>query len=208
MYEVLQKLIDKGLVSVTTKNNIQHFDAASPTKIQEYLKRKKHEIIATEKKVEKIIPNLTKIKQTKYSEPEISVFYGWEGFSTVIQEELNKSKKNTKVYIIGASTGQNTTRTERFFIKHSKTAIQKGLDIKVIFNTEAKNYVNKIEKNIGKKYDKKYLFTKTPTEITIIDDTTLITILHKEPTVIKIVNKETSNSFRQYFSVLWQQAQN
>ncbi|MHA1872829.1 MAG: TrmB family transcriptional regulator [Candidatus Heimdallarchaeaceae archaeon] len=204
VYEVLNKLSSKGLVSVTVKNNVKHFDAASPVKIKEYIKRKKEEIVRSEEEVEQIIPRLLNIKKTKFLHPDISVFYGWEGFGTVYEEELSRAKKGTKVYVMGASSGKNRKRMERFFSKYGRLAVKRGLDVRVIFNTSDRSYVKNIERNIGKKYTKKFLFRKTPTEITVINDTSLITILHEEPTVIRIRNKETADSFKQYFTVLWE----
>ena len=37
-------------------------------------------------------------------------------------------------------------------------------------------------------------------------DKTCIIILNKEPIVIRISNKEATDSFKQYFDILWKQA--
>lgn len=206
VYEVLDKLIDKGLVSVVTKNNVKHFEAASPVKIKEFLQKKKREILDAENNLDLVLPDLLNARKIKESKPHIEVYYGWKGLSTVYEEEVEKINKNSKVYIIGASTGENQERTELFFSKYGKKVLDKNADIKVIFNTTAREYIKRIEKNIGKEYKKRFLFRKTPTEITIRDDTTLILILKAEPIVIKIINQETADSFKQYFDVLWKQA--
>jgi sugar-specific transcriptional regulator TrmB len=57
VYETLNKLIAKGLVTFNTQKDGKHFQAASPDKFKE---------IETErlKKVEKLIPGLEEIKNT------------------------------------------------------------------------------------------------------------------------------------------------
>src|SRR3989339_129430 len=189
LYEVIDKLVSKGLASVTVKNGVKHFDAASPIKIKEYLNRKK-----------------INLEQTNFITPDVAVFFGWDGLSTVYEEELATIKKGSSVYIIGASKGKQEERFERFFSKYGKKAFLKNLNVNVIFNTQAREYVKNIENNLGKRYDKRFLFQKTPTEITVMNTTTIITIMHEEPTVIRIRNKETAESFKQYFSELWKNA--
>ncbi|MBI2670413.1 helix-turn-helix domain-containing protein [Candidatus Woesearchaeota archaeon] len=203
VYEVINKLISKGLVSVVIKNDVKHFDAASPLKIKEYLEIKKNKIIIAEDKVNKILPELINIKNTKVISPEISVFYGWEGLGSVYQTELGTIKKNSKVYVIGASTGKNLEMTKIFFTKYGRIAFSKNLDTYVIFNINAREYAKSIEKNIGKMYKKRFLFNYTPTEITIANDTTIINILREEPIVIRIINRETAQSFITYFKAIW-----
>ncbi len=206
VYEVLHRLIDKGLVSVTIKNNIQQFDAATPLKIKEYLHQKKDEISKMEDEVDQVLPALLRMKEAKYVQPDIAVFYGWEGLATVYEEELDKVKRGERIYVIGASTGGNSFQTELFFTKYVKMASERGLFVQVILNTTAKKYIQRIEKNVGRQYERRFLFKKTPTEVTIIGNTTFITLLHHEPTIIRIKNKETADSFKQYFEVLWERA--
>ncbi|USN45057.1 MAG: hypothetical protein H6502_03265 [Candidatus Woesearchaeota archaeon] len=204
VYEVIEKLTTKGLISSTSKNNVKQFDAAAPSKIIDYLHRKKESIQRVEEEVNDLLPQLTKIKETKYLQPDINTFFGWEGLSTVFLEELAAVQKKTEVFIIGASRGKDQKKMELFFSKYGRLAAEKGLHIKILFNIHDKAYVAKIEENIGKKYDKRFLFEDTPTEITVIKNTTFITIHHTEPTVIRIRNNETADSFKQYFASLWQ----
>ena len=88
------------------------------------------------------------LQKIREEQPSISLFYGWEGLDSVYQHELEKVKKNTYVYVIGASSGENQERAIRFFTKYGKLAFEKKLHISVIFNTSAREYVTQIEKNI------------------------------------------------------------
>ena len=45
IYEILENLIKKGLVSSIVKNNVKHFSAAEPERILDYLEKKKEDII-------------------------------------------------------------------------------------------------------------------------------------------------------------------
>ena len=90
VYEVLHRLSQKGLASITIKNNIQHFTASSPEKIKEYLKQKKIELAHAEHNINQIIPSLLSITQeTKTPAPQIAIFTGWEGLATVYEEAFS-----------------------------------------------------------------------------------------------------------------------
>jgi len=208
VYEVLHRLSQKGLASITIKNNIQHFTASSPEKIKEYLKRKKSELSQAEHNINQIIPSLLSITQSTTNSPQIAIFTGWEGLATVYDEALSHIPRGKKepMCVIGASSGQNTKQTQRFFTKYGRLAIEKG-DLRIIFNTSNRQYVERIEKTIGLKYNKRFLFHKTPTELTVIGNTAFIVLLHQEPMIIRIKNKETADSFKQYFNFLWSHAE-
>jgi len=64
-------------------------------------------------------------------------------------------------------------------------------------------YVEKIEKNIKKTYNKRFLFNHTPTEMSIFRNVMAIIIRRDEPIIILIKDKETADSFRKYFEELW-----
>jgi len=208
VYEVLHRLSQKGLASITIKNNIQHFTASSPEKIKEYLKQKKIELAHAEHNINQIIPSLLSITQeTKTPAPQIAIFTGWEGLATVYEEAFsNLTRKKENMYVIGASSGKNTAQTQRFFTKYGKIALQKT-NLQILFNTSARSYVKRIEESIHIPYNKRFLFHKTPTEISILGNTSFIVLLQNEPIIIRIKNKETADSFKQYFNFLWSHAE-
>jgi len=68
VYEVINKLIVKGLVSEVMQDGIRHFTAASPLKIKEYLQRKKQEIVRAEEDVNSIISDLLRTLQNSQND--------------------------------------------------------------------------------------------------------------------------------------------
>ncbi len=208
VYEVIHRLAQKGLASITLENNVQHFSAASPEKIKIYLKRQQQELTHVEQQINHLIPSLLTFNSEKPTTPQVAIFTGWEGLATVYDEAFASTKPGKKepMYVIGASSGQNTAQTERFFKKYGKLAIDKA-DLKIIFNTSNRAYVARIEQSIGYTYNKRFLFHKTPTELTVIGNTAFIVLLHNQPMIIRIQNKETADSFKQYFNFLWLHAE-
>lgn len=206
IYEITDKLIDKGLCSSIIRNGIKYFMAASPIRIKDYLHKKQEEILKEEKELNKIIPELKLYYNKPQESTRVEVFLGWKGMETVYVSLLDIAKRGEEVNIIGAGTGKKEEKLELFYTKYGGIAFRKGLKIKVIFNENARSYVKKIERNIKKTYNKKFLFKYTPTEMLIFMDLTAIIIRRDEPIVVLIKDKETADSFRKYFEELWKLA--
>lgn len=201
VYDLLERLKTKGLVSETIIDGIRNFAAVSPLKIKEYIDRKRALLDDAQKSVEELLPRLLTLQPT--DQPVISTYQGWEGLDAAYREMLAVLPSEVSVYIIGASSGKQREATERFFTRFGRIAFEKELRIKVLFNETARQYVKSIEKTLARQYDKRFLFNHTPTEICVAHENTIITILRDDPICIRIVSKETAESFKQYFEVLW-----
>src|SRR3989339_141543 len=58
VYEVLDRLVNKGLVNFIHKNQVKYFEAASPERILDYLEEKGKQIEDEKILIQKIIPEL------------------------------------------------------------------------------------------------------------------------------------------------------
>src|SRR3989344_1806167 len=58
IYEILDKLIKKGLASYTTKEKTRYFNAASPNRILDFLHEKEKELKSKEEELIKELPLL------------------------------------------------------------------------------------------------------------------------------------------------------
>lgn len=203
IYEITDKLIDKGLCSIIIKNGVKHFMGGPPVRIRDYLRKKQEEILQEEKELEKIMPEFQSQYENIPESVKVEVFMGWKGIETVFISFLDMAKKNEEVHIIGAGTSKEERKLELFYTKYGRIAFKKGLKIKTIFNESARNYIAKIEKNLKKTYNKRFLFDYTPTEILIFRNITAILFRREEPIIILVKDRETADSFRKYFEELW-----
>lgn len=203
IYEVLNKLIEKGMASTLIKNNVAYFAAASPLRIKDYLQEKKKQILEQEKILEGILPKLQESYKSLRDRTTAEIFFGWRGMETVYSTILNQMKKNQEVNILGASQGLDKEKTKRFFSIYSSKARLKGVKVRIIFNENSRAYIKEMEKELKIKFNKKFLFKTTSVEIAFTNNVTAIVILKEEPIVILIHDKETSESFSSYFKELW-----
>src|SRR3989344_3715137 len=200
IYYVIDKLIDKGLVSMIIKNNVKHYAAAPVSRIKDYFEDKKIQLEQEEKIVNQLLPRLNDLQKRNKEKTTAEIFFGWKGMETVYSSFLDMLKKNDFVYILGASSGANVKKTKRFFVKYSIKAKLRGIKVKIIFNENSREYVKELENEEKIRFNKKFLFKTTPVEILIANNLTAIVALKEDPIVILIHDKETASSFITYFN--------
>jgi len=203
VYHVLDKLMDKGLVSMIIKNNVKHFAAAPISRIKDYLDKKKDELAEEEKTLAEVQPQLEALQKRSLEKTTAEIFFGWKGMETAYYSIIDKMKKGQEAYILGASKGADPERSKTFFAKYNKKALAKGIRVKVIFNENARQYALEGEKEIGMRYSKRFLPITTPVEVAVTQGITALVMLKEEPLIILIHDKETSESFMSYFKQLW-----
>lgn len=202
IYEIMDKLIEKGLASEILKNNVKYFKAAPPNRIKDFLEEKKKEIEQEEKSFDKILPFLESKHLFLREDTDAEIFKGWRGLETVFQDMVNNLKKGEVDYVFGASKGFDPVKTRRFYDQYQVKTYNKGIKIMAIFNEDARSYFKK-SKTVKRHIEAKFLKQSTPTEINIYGDKVLIIILSKKPMAIMIKGKEVASSFKQYFNTMW-----
>src|SRR3989338_10011137 len=98
IYLILNKLLDKGLVSFIIKNNVKFYQASDPENLARYLKAKKESIAKQEKELEKIIPELKMQQELAKNKQEATVYVGYEGIKTAFNFILSELKENDEYY--------------------------------------------------------------------------------------------------------------
>jgi|TARA_Y100000310_G_C20672277_1_gene810937 predicted transcriptional regulator len=88
IYDILNKLIEKGLVSYTIEKGKKTFQITHPKKILSYLEEKKKDLEETEKEVEPHVNDLLQVFNQSKEETRAEVFRGNESIKTLAAEIL------------------------------------------------------------------------------------------------------------------------
>ena len=200
-YEVLDRLIKKGLASQIVKNNVKYFEAANPERILDYLNEKK-EIIEKEKAdVAKIIPQLI-LKQKRTNKGDARIFYGWEGLKTANEDIIGTLKKGEEWLSMGLA-GQPES-WEIYFNKRQKVRAEKGIIHKHLLNEKYKSLYKQRKKLAHTEFRFLPKELEMPTSIEIYRDKVIIMIILEEsPMAILMESKAVAESFRKYFYAMW-----
>lgn len=204
IYDITNRLLEKGIISKVDKNGIAHFSPANPNHILHFLEQKKQVIEQEEQAVSSILPLLlSRFNKTK-EKVNVEVFQGWSGLKTIFEDLLEECNKGDENYVFGANKGENSEQADNFFLKYSKAREERGIMTYIIFNNELKERKERIKFfQKSKKYNIKFMQQTTPSEIMLYKNKTCIMILTNEPLVIRITSKEVADSFKQYFDVMW-----
>ncbi|MFC1697389.1 TrmB family transcriptional regulator [Nanoarchaeota archaeon] len=202
LYEILEKLSRKGIVSHYKKNNISYFRAAPPTRIIDFLKDKEDSLVEQRKEFEKNLPLFESIIGKKEVMKEAEVFEGMEGIRNVREIALNNMKSGDIMFYFGnpASGYKNVLG---YWNDWNKRRIKKKITSKIIYNQDAKEFGEERKKQ--KYTEVKYLPKKGNSHawIEIYGDTVVIAMKHKTPMSIVINNGLVAESFKLYFDILW-----
>jgi sugar-specific transcriptional regulator TrmB len=204
IYELLDKLIKKGLVSQVIKGGRRYYEPAPPKRILEYLKEKKQELEDQVKEVKEILPQL-EIKYNLAKEvAEVSVYKGMKGIETIFSIIRDACNKGDEYYVYGAGSGVNETQ-KIFLLKHHKLRIKKGIKLKILFSKDVENITKPYEDM--KLTEVKHMEPELmgPTQTMIVKDYAITILWKKDPVGIVVQNKDIAQSYKKYFDYLWSQ---
>lgn len=199
IYEVMDKLIEKGLASSVIKDKVKYFNAAPPTTIRHYLKEKEEKLKKQEKEFENILPALQLKQELVTKKTDAEIYRGWKGMKTVYNDVLESVKAGETYYVFGASKGEDEDKVRNFYTRFNEKVLQKGIKVNIIFNESARKNIP----NIEKAGEVRYLNQTTPAEILIYHTNVAIVLLEKEPLVTLIKGEKIAHSFKQYFKTMW-----
>ncbi len=206
VYYILDKLINKGLVSMIVKEKKKIFTASNPERILEYLDEEKQRIDKNKKNAEKIMPVLKLKKESISKLPIVELSKGMKGCETFYDEIYETMKKGDK-YI--ATSGKRITfRLQHYWFKQSKLLSEKNIpqylayehyawykkDPKVHRRSERTNYYPKV-------LDKKYKDLPT---IVIIGDKTIINDIDDDNKMFTLLirNKNLTNAMEKLLEII------
>jgi sugar-specific transcriptional regulator TrmB len=203
IYDVLERLIKKGLVSYIKKDRTKYFQANEPSKIKDFLKSKEKIIQGNLIEVEKIIPLMLKTREKQEDASSVQVYEGFQGIMTAHDHVFSRLKKGEEYFFYGISAFQEEKYHSIWKEDHEKR-VSLGIKCKLLFNRKTSRKVMK-NRNDYKYCDARYMpeGMETPAWVMGYKNVTLIGLQSKKGLAIEIVNKEIAQSFKSFFRVLW-----
>ena len=203
VYEILERLQSKGLVSSVTENGVKKFKGIDPRLIPEYLEKKKQELEEKAVEFNKIIPTLLAEVQEKKLEQSVEVFNGWPGIRNIFNSLIKDAHKNDVWYAFGIPQRLSPERA-RFFKQWRIQTDEIGILQKLIANEKIKGSSELAPKS---KFSQiRYTKQETPTTVDIFKDYTLLGVWIDVPILIVIKGREVADSFKVFFEQIWKQS--
>ncbi|MBI4143657.1 hypothetical protein HY486_00220 [Candidatus Woesearchaeota archaeon] len=201
VYEILDRLANKGLVNFTTKNGVKYFEDASPERILEYLEERERNIRLDKINIQKILPELI-LKQKAAPKTEVKVYTGWEGMKTVNEDIIASLKKGEEWLSMGLTAQPESW--EIYFTKKQQERANKGISHKHLLNEKYKalHKQRRLIAHTEFRFLPKALEMPISTEI-YKNKLAIFILLKEAPTTIVIESNVVAESFKKYFYLLW-----
>ncbi|MFA5796959.1 MAG: helix-turn-helix domain-containing protein [Candidatus Woesearchaeota archaeon] len=203
VYDILDRLAKKGLVSHIIKNKTKYFKASDPQRLLIYLQEKQDALKNQELKLKEIIPELELQQQLHVSEETAQVYDGLKGVQTARERSLKILKKDDEMWIIGIAKTPYDRLTAYFKEFHTRRSKQ-GIKCNYLYNEYARKPFGEESAKFSHsevRYMPEGLITHAWMEI--YADTVTIGINKGKSFSVVIQNQEVANSFKIYAQLLW-----
>ncbi len=204
IYDILERLKRKGLVSYITKESTKYFRVADPSNLLQYIEEKEKNIEDQKTIILKELTNLEKLYLSSVESKIAEVFFGYKGMQNAFNLLIKEFNSKETYFAFGAGKGENIEKVKIFFDELHKERIKNKVKSYIIFNESSRGIFKSQEKS--KFVDARYISNSTPAAINVYKNYTIIALLLEDPIIFVIHNKEVADSFKEYFKVMWKVA--
>ncbi|HLC71188.1 MAG TPA: helix-turn-helix domain-containing protein [Candidatus Nanoarchaeia archaeon] len=187
VYDALDRLIEKGLVSYIKENDKRYYLPTDPKRVQEIIDEQKNEVYD-------IMPALQARFMEHAGKQETLFYRGLEGIKTIFEDQIRDGKE---VYIIGAS--HQAKELLKFYISHyTDKRVKRKIKLHAIYAGERHSTAVPLS-------EVRYLPPSFASLVStsIYGDKVAIVVWMQEPVGILIKQPEVAKAFKNYFELLW-----
>ncbi len=198
-YDILNSLVNKGVVSASGREPKQEYAAEPPEAISTYLKKEVGKLDENIKRSENIVHDLTLLHAYK-NRPKIRFYEGKEGLQHVYEDTLT-STETIRAY---ASVEDVHTALPGYFPEYYKRRAKKGIAIRAIFPHTAealKLHAHDEEEKRETVFVSAGTYNFSP-EINIYDDKVMIASWREKLGII-IESREIADAMKKTYDLAW-----
>src|SRR3989344_4035228 len=196
IYRILERLIEKGLVSHIIKEKTKYFQAAQPDKLLDYVDEIKIDLDQNKEKIAALIPQLL-LRQKSSKKSEATIYEGFRGIMSVHDKRFEKLKEGDEYFFFGLPAKQ-PEYYHSYWQKDHKKREKLGIKCRMLYNKKVDSSVLK-NRNSFKLCDARRMpiDVNTPALVLGYRDVTVIGLpLIDNAFAFEIINQEVADSFR------------
>lgn len=203
VYLILEKLIQKGLVSFMIENNVKKFQVTNPNNILEYLEKQQKELEKIKEDSKSFIKDLTKTIG-EYEEESAQIYKGFAGLRVAFGNLLEELRKGEEFLFFSQSEEELTNKNVITFFKnlHQKR-LEKGIYTKGIADNSLKKLFQKRFLK-QKRFEARFSHLTLPSAISIGKSRIILNIWGDNPICFEIISKRIAESYRRFFYTMWE----
>ncbi len=201
IYEILDRLTKKGLVSFVLKEGTKYFQPVSPESLYDYVEKKEKELEEQKTFLDKFVPTL-KALQIKKPDQEAEIFIGLKGIKAAYTKMVSEYKGGEWLFFY-VHKEQYGDMTDRFYfsIKYLLKKIKTTRGIGNKLTEEAK-----FTKSAKKFVDYRFVNFPIPGNIDMVGDMVFVQSWSEKPVGFLIKSEQVASFMREYFESVWKVA--
>lgn len=196
VYNILDSLIAKGMVSYIIKSGVKHFEAVDPERL---LLKEKEKLNS----LKSVLPYLKKVKESVKEKPSVELFEGKEGLKTILEIILKMPEKST---LYAYANSDLFERLHYYFPNFIKRRAKQKIYAKII--QEKTSLMRKYKKS-GKSLllTMKFVPERFDSNVFVFGNKiAMITFRNNNLLGVLIENKSISKTQKTVFDKLWKSA--
>jgi len=204
IYEVLQRLLEKGLASYTIKEKTKYFQAIEPARLRDYLEKQKAELHERENLLSEIQPKLQKMAALAPERKESEIFIGFQGLRTAYELLLNKAQKGDVLRFFYVHGEEYHAIAEDFY--ENLFPLFKKLRIALRGISSLAHKKQQYLKRVPSFIELRFVDFPIPATIDVFKDKVLVSALREKPIAFLIQSSEVAENLQNYFDSIWETA--
>jgi len=196
IYDILNKLIGKGLIAYSIDNKRKSFQVSHPKKIIGYLEEKKIKLDKTKKEAEKEMPEILKKYNLVRQNINTETYNSVEGIKAVWEDMLNYNE------ILWIGSGRYVPKKFPYFFPNwNRKRVKLKIKMFNLIRYELREKVHPFKLELIKFLPKE--FSVNPIVICIYGNKVVNFSFAKEFFAFVIENKEIAENYKEYHKYLW-----
>lgn len=200
-YDVVNKLLEKGLLSFFEKDEKKFYRPLSPLRLLDILDEREDGLKKTRQEFIKVFPLLEKIAKEGEKELEVRVLEGKEGLRVLYMDEI---KEGSLINLVCTTIDKSEELLKNFIPNFTRARVKRRIKMRIISTNKDVNFLKKYKLTEVRFLPDEYT---SPASMTIFRNKLGIILWAEKPIVILIKNKEVADNFLKYFELMWKIAE-
>lgn len=204
VYEMLDSLIEKGIVSYVIKENAKYFEAENPEQILNYLQKKKKNLQKKEQDFKSILPRLKTIQTSREIKQTANVYEGIKGIKTIYSNIIATLKRGDEYYVVGVEPElYKSISFTSFILNLHKERVKKGIKVKLIAYTRSE-----LNEGIAKTKlsEVRYTDKNIPAATLIYGNNVATFVWGENPVGVVTTSPIITKRYKEFFKGVWKNA--
>jgi HTH-type transcriptional regulator, sugar sensing transcriptional regulator len=203
VYQVLDRLSQKGLVGISERQGKKHFKSIHPHALLDYVDDRAEKLAQVQQEAALVLPQLVSLFTAKQRETEVQLFQGMRSLRNVFYEMIADLQKGEEYHVIGAHVGEHTQSAYRaFFKQYHKDRAKKGVKAKLLYQQGVEPFPETFALAAVRFLPPEF---RSPLQINLYKDKVIFLLLSEDPIIMLLQNSQVAAGFEEYFETLWKQ---